>query len=113
MKKFIASLFLLCGCASINVVSRNKIYPPKPDDCSMQVLSAIPAGYEEIAQIQGVNGSDINFYIEAAKITACRFGGDAVVIMNSSNTPAYVNGGFVTSTNSTMFSILRKQALSK
>jgi len=83
----ILALFLTAACAPITTITpiNSNTYEAKPDDCSIQVMTLMPAQrtFEELAilnsrQTEGEGG--VAELIQGLKITACHLGADAILI---------------------------------
>jgi hypothetical protein len=87
------AVLLLSACsASASVLRTGDYFPPKPQDCALQVMSSFPAPgtYSELGIIHGKAGSGASRHqtledmVPAMKTAACGLGADALVIKNVS-----------------------------
>lgn len=82
----LAGAFALSGCAHAWFTPTGTPYPPKPDDCAIEVYTTgIPdREYEELGILEGesgwFDGANMSDLLPEMKIEACRAGGDALVI---------------------------------
>jgi hypothetical protein len=85
---------LFAGCTAAWFTPTGDIQPARPDDCEIEVFSAGPpsAAYEELGIIEGEGDlwkASLREVLPDLKREACRAGGDAIVLHDSSR---YVSG---------------------
>ena len=87
----IVSLIFFVGCSSAKFIATGKSYPPKPDDCNIEIFTSKQPDreYEELGIIEGEGsfGSDsFENVLPKMKIEACKAGGDAIILLSSQKT---------------------------
>ena len=92
---FIVSLIIFVCCSSAKFIATGKTYPPKADDCDIEIFTSKQPDreYEELGIIEGEGsfGSDsFEDVLPKMKIEACRAGGDAIILLSSQKT-AYID----------------------
>ena len=98
---FLAGMFGLAGCASSGFLRTGKhAYPPRDNDCAIDVLMADPQQpYEEICIIEAKTSTswfssrDLKAMLPDIKKEACKCGADAVVIKQAKQAESSFIGG--------------------
>ena len=76
---------ILSSCTAAWFTPTSDIYPPRPDDCEIEVFSAGPpdAAYEELGVLEGEGNlwnASLSDVLPDMKREACRAGGDAILL---------------------------------
>lgn len=87
----LSTLAILAGCASAKFIATGATYPPRADDCTIEVFSSKTPDrpYEELGIIEGEGslGADtLEEILPKMKLEACRAGGDAIILTSSQKT---------------------------